>query len=476
MNRKKLIQRNPCIIWYRNAEDGGIVTCIKENDNYVVLRGFEAWLWHKLSRPRSVGNLKKLIKANKDCSRCCDELEQALDILIGKKILQSSGKGEGPKEVDANQKYITLYKSVMKELSTAKEFSGADDLHAYHRNSIRTVERHFDENEGTVSYTYRKPHVALGGLSYGAKLYHKLKELKEITHATAVVEVGGGLGHLARSFLEEHMRCKPGGSLPKYVCCDLTPAFLENQRRLNGRDAHYIQLNAETLPFKDCSLDIVIANENLADFSSVRLNKKRVLDFLDNTIDLNETDDDSTVRALRWLKFSSIDVNDAPSEFIFNIGAFEFINEIKRVLKKGGLAFIAEYGIVDSYPKAVNLPGHVEYEIKFQHMVRLIKALGMELKAFSLIDFFEYQNDVEVIDECSFKMLRHLLQENGIEFPLFAYTREMLEERYPSFVKRIENLRYSGVHEKSVLHNLDDFFVLLIKKDENQPIDNTFCI
>lgn len=252
----------------------------------------------------------------------------------------------------------------------------------------------------------------------------------------------------------------------RYIFCDLTLKFLESQRDINKHHRiRYCQANAEKMPFRDNSVDLIIDNENIADFTVIKLDKRTVLGYLDGRIDLNTIENYLVRKSLEWIKLCSIDIgDDTMPEFIFNIGAIEFIKEISRVLKKGGLASIIEYGTMQDYPTAVRLAGHVEYSIQFSHLIKVIKALGMKVKVCTLLDFLDFDKDLEIIDYCSLRFIYNLLKQKKIRLPFLAYTREMLKDRIPDLMEDCNNLKFFKITEDSAIHNLNKFYVLLISK------------
>jgi len=465
---KQLLKRNECIVWYNRPQDGVVFTCLKEKKDFISLRGIQAWLWTQLSKAYSISELRGLIRKNKTHMQYSHKIESIIKPLIRKGVLKYSTDGQDSKSAVFPQKYRKyneFYLNLSHELNSAKDFNKSQNLNLYHQNSIHSSHRHFEKNEITVSHVYREAHPALGGMSYGARLFRKLNSIKKIKPQSTIVEVGGGTGFLTHSFLEEYRRNNRTKILPKYACCDLSFKFLKNQRDVNeSHHLNYCQANAECMPFKDSSLDLIIANENIADFTAVKLNKKETLDFLGDKIELSAIKDPSVRKSLYWVKFASLDISDATPEFIFNLGAVEFITRIKRILKIGGLAFIAEYGAMDSYPTAVYLRGHVEYSIQFNHLIRITEALGMRIEIHSLTDFLGFKKNISVIDSCSLGFLYEMLKKDKIDLPFLAYTKEMLRREVPKRVGYFNNLKFVELTQKSVCHNLNKFYVLLIFK------------
>ena len=169
---KKILKRNKYIVWYRNSSDNSIITSVRDKHNFVRLRGLQSWLWSRLSSPCSVDKIKELMRKKKEYVNCRNKLNRAIKPLIGKKILQYTQKDATRRNIP--KRYVNLYARVFREVNAAKNFVNSQDLNIYHKNSISTSEQHFETKEVTVSHIYRYPHVALSGLSYGAKLYRKL--------------------------------------------------------------------------------------------------------------------------------------------------------------------------------------------------------------------------------------------------------------------------------------------------------------
>ena len=365
-----------------------------------------------------------------------------------------------------SNKYRDMHSALLKEFNSAKDFEEKEDLNQFHKNSIETIDRHFETKEITVSHLLRENNPVLGGLNYGACLFNNINKYKKIDKSTKILEVGAGLGINSRNFLKSLEESQGAVEDSNYVFCDLNFKFLESQRNQTASySKQFIQSNAERLPFKDNSFDIVISNENIADFTSVKLSKKNVLDFLAGKIDTEKIQDASIKKSLGWIKLCSIDISDALPEFIFNLGAFEFMGQINRVLKSDGIAFVSEYGIWKGYPTELKLPSHTEYFIQFPQLIKCIKSLGMDVEVFPLIDFFGFNKEKEVIDGCSLNFLYGILKRHNINLPYLAYTRDMLQERLPEdLFRNFKNLKFTKPEKRFINFKLAGFNVLLIKK------------
>jgi len=473
VQQEKYIKRNNCLIYY--SDNGSIITCLSDGKDYVRLKDFESWLWNKLESLEKI-SISELKSETKKCGILKDtnNLEEKINELVKKNIfLYVEDKKDSLKETKIDSQKLNKYKAmrnaIIEELNSAKNFGKEEDLEKFHRNSIETIDRHFETKEITVSFLYREDNPALRGLNYGERLLDEITKFKKIKKSTKILEVGAGLGFGSKAFLKSLKEKQPSiADDINYIFCDLTFKFLENQRNLtNFYPAEFIQANAETPPFKDNSFDIIIANEIIADFTAVKLSKKVVLDFLNGRIEKEKINDPSIKKALEWIKSSSIDINDALPEFIFNLGAFEFMRQINRLLKPNGIAFISEYGFFRGYPRAVFLSGHTEYTIQFSQLIKCIRSLGLDVECLSLLDFFKFDKEEEIVDTCSLNFLYGILKNHNIDLPYLAYTKEMLKEEIPKdLFDNFKGLKFRKIRQQSVCHDLNSFYVLLLKKGE----------
>ncbi len=158
------------------------------------------------------------------------------------------------------------------------EFEGETHLSDFHTHEIASPESHFETIETTVSHLFREPSEAMGGLTYGRLLAKQLKKHGWWDRKPRIIlEVGGGLGYVARDL---------GGGLSseerqgvRYVFVDITRPFVKSQLavgREGGWAAAGLQANAEQLPLRDASIDLAVDNENLADMTPVKLTRREV--------------------------------------------------------------------------------------------------------------------------------------------------------------------------------------------------------
>jgi ubiquinone/menaquinone biosynthesis C-methylase UbiE len=337
-------------------------------------------------------------------------------------------------------------------------FEGESHLSEFHTHEIATAEGHFDTIETTVSHLFREPSEALEGLTYGRLLVRNLKKLGWWDRKPGIIlEVGGGLGYVARELASGLTSQERHGT--RYVFVDITGPFVRSQLKMAqeaGWSAAGIQGNAEWLPFKDATVDIIVDNENLADMTPVELTRKELLSGAGATPLHQE--------ALDWIRKIRVPLGeDVPESFIFNLGPLRFLREVWRVLKPGGRAVLVEFGIEQGFSAPVKLPGHTEYEVQFSHLREAARWLGFQEKYGALPQFLNIKPDTRVLCTGAAYAIRRFCQAEGKEFAIRAYTETELERSLGDLASRLLGHHYHDISDPAWF-GLWDFKVLLLEK------------
>jgi SAM-dependent methyltransferase len=225
------------------------------------------------------------------------------------------------------------------------EAGAAVDLAEYHRADITDAAEQFDERETTLSHLLRAPTPLLGGRAFGTALADALAARGfPLSDGARVIEVGGGTGQVARRITE----ARPG---LRYGIVDLSPALLRAQASA-APAAGLLRADARALPLADASVDVVISNEVIADLPAERVDPARPPDL---------------VRRLGV-------VPEAPR--VTNVGALAFLEEVRRVLRPGGAAYLSEYGEVWGEPEEARHLDHPEVGIEFGVLAKAANTLG----------------------------------------------------------------------------------------------------
>ena len=162
-----------------------------------------------------------------------------------------------------------------------------------------------------------------------------------------IVEIGGGLGYVARE-LGNCCRFEKQGI--QYISLDVTRPFLQLQTKRaksGGWTVTGTHANGECLPFKDNSVDLILDNENMADMTPVKLSRQELTEGRGTTAQHQE--------ALDWIRRLRVPLDsELPDEVIFNLGPMRFVAEVWRVLKPGGRAFLTNSALRKAGPRQSN--------------------------------------------------------------------------------------------------------------------------
>lgn len=363
-------------------------------------------------------------------------------------------------------KWDLLLQQIREGWSGQAGFEGEDHLQDFHVHDLKDSagdDGHFDLIETTVSHLFREPSEALNGLTYGRLLMQKLRRLGWFNPKPhIIVEVGGGLGYVARELGKELLPFEKESI--RYCSIDITKPFLQLQimrAKAGGWPCTGTQANAESLPFKDNSVDLVIDNENMADMTPVKLTKQELLSGTGATPQHQE--------ALDWIRRVRLPLlNDLPSEVIFNLGPFRFVAELWRVLKPGGRAFLTEFGIEEGWPAPVKLPGHTEYEVQYSHLRQAVRWLGFHEQFLPLPQFLAMKPDMKVLCTGAAYTIQRFCQAMNKPFVVRAYSENELKQALGDLHAKFQGTHYHDVADPAWF-GLIDFKVLLLEKPGGAP-------
>ncbi|MCA9488757.1 MAG: class I SAM-dependent methyltransferase [Myxococcales bacterium] len=283
--------------------------------------------------------------------------------------------------------------------------AGATTLGAWHHR-ISGGERHFDDVETTVAHALALPHPALGGVPYGQRLRQVLRERGFATEGP-VVEVGCGDGELASAWL--------ASDPTPYLRLDLSPELLRTQARA-APSSRGVLADATRLPLRDASVSLLLSNEVLADLPAVPV-----------------AADHPEVRALR----AAHELAPNPAGSWENLGAWQMVREVARVLAPGGRAMLSEFGEPDGPPEEAVQLDHPEVSIRFDHLVRIATDLGLRAELVRLDDLLCADLDAPQLARHAHEGLRALFAAHGQHLAARAWTPDTL-----ALPERVEGLEF----------------------------------
>ena len=338
----------------------------------------------------------------------------------------------------------------------------------FHLQGIEDAGWEFDLIEPTINHGFRFPHDALGGLDYGSRfcvstLRSAVVPMLDHTSELEVLEVGGGTGSFARSFIQQASKLE--GINARYHVLELSPTLMSNQKKVLGTllpESRHFHQDATEFELADRSFDLIISNEVIADFPVA-------------SVERNTASDNGQVwqgDGAHYVEKYGLSDTNAPDSFLVNVGAFRFLERAWKHLKPGGTLIVSEYGSVQHYPARSFHLNHDEYTIHFGHLYTCATSIGFECKLMTLRDFLGFDDDVLVLDgrEEHILCLNHVLRNYGVTLPYAVIAKSEFERECLAIAEQIELTGYSFSPLKNGFYfgpNINDFLVLIMDKPGN---------
>lgn len=348
--------------------------------------------------------------------------------------------------------------------SSTEDSAGVIEFHSL---GIENASWEFDFVEPTINHGFRFSSDALGGLNYGARfcvstLRPEVLPLFGRSDRIEVLEVGGGTGTFAKSFIE-HARAsqaKYNGVSINYQIADLSPVLMQSQReQLSsvGPPIQHFHQDATELNIPGRTFDLIIANEVIADFPVAAVTRQ-----VDG----------------KWQGAGAADVEkygladeSAPNSFLLNTGAFRFLERAWEHLTPGGTLIVTEYGDEFDYPVQAYHLNHEEFSIHFGHLKKCAEQIGFKCQLLALQDFLEIDDQTLMLDgqEEQIMCLNHVFKKHGQSLPFALISEREFRTNHQELVERLDLTGISFSPLSNGFHfgpKLGQFMVLLMNKPE----------
>lgn len=494
--------RSRWLIYHAPTENTAPLTFVRMGPDRVphveTVAGWRRTLWELIDGDKSLSALLALLRRN-------PELEDEPD--VGRRVLETVGHwvsydlqllrlSEYPAAMYRQQPH--LRQPYLTSVLPFPRFHWGDPAKAsleeqrvvaptrYYEHEVRDPQAQFDDVETTLSHLFRLPHPALGGKAYGARMAQALDEHGNLPAALRdVVEVGGGLGFFAQAFLDELLQRRPAAAAAlSYRLVDLSPALQRAQQERLGAHAGRVTFtpgNAEQLELPAGSVDLLLCNEVVGDFTGVRVTRQELGFGLDP--DLLGGDGrhgqhglygglEDRVRALgevgEYILKYQLPLDDAPPEFYVNLGLFQFLERVWTALRPGGVAVVTEFGEEHQYPVLSLHLDHPELSIHFGHARHVARRIGFDVEFSFVIDLLGFERDLRTLacTSSSFLALRELLRPHGVVLDKLAYTEDMLHDAIGDRVPfdELHDLQFEPIEERCMGLVPHQFKALVLRK------------
>jgi len=351
----------------------------------------------------------------------------------------------------------------------------------FHLSGIEDASWEFDLIETTVNHAFRFPSESLGGLDYGSRfclstLRPEVVPSLNFSNRLEVLEVGGGTGTFARSFIEQATTLSASALNAvevNYHILDLSPTLMQNQRKLLAEilpSSRHFQQDATQFEIPGQKFDLIISNEVIADFPMALVERRSPEAAGDKVeggaIDIAEKWQGA---GTHYLKKYNLPTEDAPDNFLVNAGTFQFIERCWEHLSPGGTLILSEYGAPHIYPVQSYHLNHEEFSIHFGHLLMCGDTVGFNCRLLTLKEFLGLDDEVPALNgrEEHILCLNHVLRKYEMSLPYAVISRTEFEKHYQALTEQIELTGFSFSPLKKGYHfgpRIDDFMVLILNK------------
>lgn len=352
----------------------------------------------------------------------------------------------------------------------------APSIANFHLHGIEDALWEFDMIEPTLNHAFRFPSEALGGLDYGSRFCLSALTPEACARVgqgprLSVLEVGGGTGTFARSFIKQAVgltATRLNGAEVSYQIMELSPALIASQKKVLAEQllaVEHVQQDATEFDLPAHKFDLIIANEVVADFPVASVHRIK-------TVEMEGDDKHWSGEGVSDVERYALDVADAPDSFLVNTGVFRFIERAWNHLNPGGALIITEYGGENRYPSQAYQLNHEEFSIHFGHAAACARKVGFHCRLLSLKDFLEADDEVLMLDgrEERILCLNSILQKFNLSLPFAAISKNEFHQRFREVIERIKLTGMSFSPLSAGSHygpNWNEFMALIMNKPED---------
>ncbi len=336
----------------------------------------------------------------------------------------------------------------------------------YYRD-VADADAQFDHRETTLSHLLREPHPALRGRTYGAALVDALAAQGRLpTRAIRVLEIGAGLGFVARAACEALVA---RGLEVTYTIQEIAPALAAAQRaRTAGLPVTVREGDVLATDLPSDSFDLIIANEMVGDLPAEQHSRTAVGMDADGGGEVDPAKLATLGRAGELVAELGIHLTDAPEPFYLLTGALELMLRVTRWLAPDGTAVITEFGERMMWPRLSTHLDHPELSTHFGHLLQAAYAKHLTGTIDFVMDLIDMDRTLQGLatTRSHFRALRALAADAGVDLPKIGYTPELLAARCAGKLDLAEigELRWDKIEDRLMGLVPHEFKALVVRK------------
>lgn len=265
----------------------------------------------------------------------------------------------------------------------------------FHQKKLINGVLNFEVHETTCSYILREPNLFLNGESFGQRLFDKIYHT--VVRINSVLEIGAGLGHLAKNFIDQYNEVV--NEKLNYTILDLSPELIRIQKtNLKNKKVKWIEADALDISkkIKLPQFDVIIANEMLADLPV-------------EAIKNNEIPNGNILNPYQIETIKSFG-KGLSSDIYVPTGLIKMLKGLKESCHEETQIILSEYFTGHGGGNLIQLHNHQECRLNLNLTAELIRDLGFDVKVISMIDYLDFNLNVKPISKELIKFFAdHLL-------------------------------------------------------------------
>ncbi|MBQ9817136.1 MAG: class I SAM-dependent methyltransferase [Proteobacteria bacterium] len=303
-----------------------------------------------------------------------------------------------------------------------------------------------DRNCARLSSMLAAPHAVLKNRSYGQAVYDALSHYFPFSgEVCRILEVGGGQGDTAKSFIEHCQKQIPDTQIDYTIFTpDAAQAELLQNVLKSLDNVHIVTGDIEKIAeiFSGQTFDLIYSDEFLANLPSVAV-RKMSLGGDDEDEEDEDRPDDGDLKpahasdnnkitfigegdAVQLIFKYKLNLCDAPEDFILNSGSLRLLGNLAKLTTFNTQIFLIEFGEDIKYPVQTLEDGKITYSQHFGILKQAAKKLGFLADSRYWMEELDIDRDLRMFatTRSQFKAMRQLLADHGVELERKPYTEQ----------------------------------------------------